>query len=179
MPIIVAKIPTRNIPNLITHIISLSDAYKIKLKMPWVNYYILKINLDWSIHIQPYYTGKSKFRQFGTIFSSIDQNVLLYTAVSVKCLLFALCQMFCTCLSDALYMLDRCFGLLDRWFGLLVICLMGCFTSSCQLSDKERKAHSKRLTEMAVYNKTFWSRAENHMLADPNLSVTNSTCIFS
>ena len=49
------------------------------------------------------------------------------------------CQMLWTCLPDALYMLDRCTGLLDRCFQLLVRCLAGCFTSSCQLSDKEHK----------------------------------------
>ncbi len=51
-----------------------------------------------------------------------------------------ICQMFCTCLSDALYMLDRCFGPLDRCFGLHVRCL----------SNKEHKANSKRLTETVV-----------------------------
>ena len=62
-----------------------------------------------------------------------------------------ICQMLCTCLPDALYMLDRCFSLLDRCFGLFVRRLTGCFTSSCQLSDKEHKANSKRLTETVVY----------------------------
>ena len=60
------------------------------------------------------------------------------------------CYLLCTCLSDASYMLGRCFGPLDRCFGLLVRCLTGCFTSSCQLSDKEHQANNKCLTETAM-----------------------------
>ncbi len=118
--------------------------------------------------------------------------IIVYTGVSVKCLLFVLCSLSdnwqlqwsipssiwstrnpkhlssgskylssnheasarqvqsiwqmsvrCICVPDALAHL--------RYFGLLVRCLRGCFTSSCQLTDKEHKANSKRLMETAVH----------------------------
>ncbi len=59
----------------------------------------------------------------------------------------------CTCLPDALYIIDRCFGLLNKCVGLFVRCLAGWLTSSCQLVDKEHKANSNHLTETVVYHK--------------------------